>query len=563
MKNQKKTIICLILVIIINSIIIYKITYKEKNVLNNITTKDEINNMDGLAIMLDQGDGTYKESDSKSFPTDMEFNSEKSGCIDNLGKVIPNSITFENGIVSVELEETSSCYLYFDKLFNLLKICNTYNNIDECVKNQNIENVDSIWKSNLNGDGYRYVGTNPNNYICFGTTDKTNCTNNTDKYMYRIIGIFNDDSGNNHLKLIKKEALNEDKTWHNVLNATVNWDESSLYNGLHKNDFMTNSEYKYMQEIFWPGIISNWKYISANTLSSTVYELHYLANSSKNVYLHEMNKPEKTNETCYAAYSVTPTIVDCNSGTWKEVNAKIGLMYANDYLLSMGEETLNLVNVNNKDKFKNGWINIYNNDIGGEEFVIAKESNSSSYIIQTNGYLSGYGFTGKAKVRPVFYLNSSVKLISGSGTLDNPFIIEKNILSGNFYEIKNTAGELLYTYNGRNYLKTNAGEAIYTTFIFNSGGTYWYGPLLIGRTKESVIYSTTGNYTSVEDDYSEFTYNGDTWYVSSTGALWGVSSSYVPSGPFLNNKVGNKFYDNVSKPAVEAAKDALNLIFAS
>ena len=33
----------------------------------------------------------------------------------------------------------------------------------------------------------RYYGTNPPNYICFGTIDKDTCVNETDKYMYRII----------------------------------------------------------------------------------------------------------------------------------------------------------------------------------------------------------------------------------------------------------------------------------------------------------------------------------------------------------------------------------------
>ena len=30
-------------------------------------------------------------------------------------------------------------------------------------------------------------GTNPDNYVCFGTTDKSACTANQDKYMYRVI----------------------------------------------------------------------------------------------------------------------------------------------------------------------------------------------------------------------------------------------------------------------------------------------------------------------------------------------------------------------------------------
>ena len=48
----------------------------------------------------------------------------------------------------------------------------------------------------------RYYGTNPDNYICFGTNNKDTCVNDTDKYMYRIIGM----DKSNRFKLIKKEA---------------------------------------------------------------------------------------------------------------------------------------------------------------------------------------------------------------------------------------------------------------------------------------------------------------------------------------------------------------------
>ena len=68
----------------------------------------------------------------------------------------------------------------------------------------------------LEGDGYRYTGsgavgadTNPNNFICFGTTDKSACTANQDKYMYRVLGVFSDANGKNHVKLIKYKQLVE------------------------------------------------------------------------------------------------------------------------------------------------------------------------------------------------------------------------------------------------------------------------------------------------------------------------------------------------------------------
>ena len=81
--------------------------------------------------------------------------------------------------------------------------------------------IDGLWSSGLEGDGYRYVGsgaydsaTTPNNFICFGTTDKTECKNNEAKYMYRIIGVFEGSDGEQHLKLISLKQLGS-YAWNN------------------------------------------------------------------------------------------------------------------------------------------------------------------------------------------------------------------------------------------------------------------------------------------------------------------------------------------------------------
>ena len=69
------------------------------------------------------------------------------------------------------------------------------------------------------------------NYICFGTTDKTDCTTDTDKYMYRIIGVaINDDSRYDtdtkigQIKIQKKEALEDAmKWWEDYNNKDITW----------------------------------------------------------------------------------------------------------------------------------------------------------------------------------------------------------------------------------------------------------------------------------------------------------------------------------------------------
>ena len=113
-----------------------------------------------------------------------------------------------------------------------------------------------LWSSGLEGDGYRYTGsgaynseTTPNNFICFGTSDKTECKNNEAKYMYRIIGVFPDNNGNQHLKLISLKQLGSYR-W-NDTNADVDWGSSTLFTGLNGSYFLTNTTYDYLQNNTW------------------------------------------------------------------------------------------------------------------------------------------------------------------------------------------------------------------------------------------------------------------------------------------------------------------------
>ena len=93
---------------------IVKPNNKKEVILDDVKLKENLKN-DSIAIMLEQSDGTYKESNTSTFPSNMLFNSEKSGCIDNVGNKIENSLTYSNGVVYVETGSTTYCYIYFDR----------------------------------------------------------------------------------------------------------------------------------------------------------------------------------------------------------------------------------------------------------------------------------------------------------------------------------------------------------------------------------------------------------------------------------------------------------------
>ncbi|MBR6518000.1 MAG: Ig-like domain-containing protein, partial [Bacilli bacterium] len=86
--------------------------------LDEVKLKEEISKNDSIAIMLEQNDGTYKESNESIFPTNMIFNSEKSGCIDSKGNKLDNSLTFNNGLLNLRTKSSAYCYVYFDRKEN-------------------------------------------------------------------------------------------------------------------------------------------------------------------------------------------------------------------------------------------------------------------------------------------------------------------------------------------------------------------------------------------------------------------------------------------------------------
>ena len=69
---------------------------------------------DGFAVYIEKADKSgYEISTSDTWPTDMVLNNSLSGCIDKDGNKTENSITYENGVINIDTDTTSYCYLYF------------------------------------------------------------------------------------------------------------------------------------------------------------------------------------------------------------------------------------------------------------------------------------------------------------------------------------------------------------------------------------------------------------------------------------------------------------------
>ena len=295
----------------------------------------------------------------------------------------------------------------------------------------------NLWQSGLEGDGYRFTGsgnatasTSPKNFICFGTTDKDTCTANPSTYMYRIIGVFADENGDNHVKLIKYTQLPSAYAWDEDYETDTDWADSDLSKGLNGSHFLTNTTYSYMQDSTWLSKIVDWKWTAVNTKSYEDQENNptYWYATGKGTYLSEMNKGTSDDTSCATWEG---SAINCLGGSWTTPTAKIGLMYVSDYALSLGEEALSYISDNDYTTLKTGWLHQSNNDTTASEhdWTISRfgsiESAQHAWFI----YSVGYAYIDCVDVlfgaRAVFYLESEVKG-EGVGSITDPIMLKIN-----------------------------------------------------------------------------------------------------------------------------------------
>ena len=106
----------------------------------------------------------------------------------------------------------------------------------------------------------------------------------------------------------------------------------------------------------------------------------------------------------------------------------IALMYPSDYGYAVGEVTrksflsMNIDNFSDKTCYEHNWLKNTKND--SWLLLSAYNYNNLAYSIYANGNINLHYVSSPYGVEPVAYLKSNVKIVNGSGTLDNPFVLE-------------------------------------------------------------------------------------------------------------------------------------------
>ncbi|MBQ7030879.1 MAG: hypothetical protein IJN13_00710 [Bacilli bacterium] len=376
--------VCLLVIVEIFALfLMYKSSNNKNANLATVDLKGNIVNNDMFAIMLEQSDGTYKEDKSNTWPTDgYTYNASMSGCIDINGNKLDGVLTYDatNNIATVDTGNTSYCYLYF-----------SMPNAGEYLLKNPTSGLNNI---TLEAGMYRYQGTDAMNYVCFGTTVKSECVGNTDAYMYRIIGI----QENGQMKLIKKEALNSTVQWWSDYTTDVTWPNSLIYKHINDTENTNN-------------------YLKNTTYVPTGWESKIATTSWK--YGDSTNSGNYDGPTIYAT-----------ENAWTDTEpAKIGLWYLSDYYYAYASGGA----PGSSSNAVTAWIHLSKNDTSAPstsyEWTMSRcgyDDDYSSYgawAVYSSGSLYSNYLYNALSVRPVFYLTSDIRITGGTGTIDDPFLI--------------------------------------------------------------------------------------------------------------------------------------------
>ena len=331
----------------------------------------------GISMNLEQtaGAGDYKTVTQSVWPTEgYNFNAELSRCEN--GSTLSWDDTKKAVIVSGNLSD--KCYVYFD-LARFDETCDGSTLACRIAKQYTgTQGENSLYYHNstlTNGAGdnsYRYAGASDsvNNYICLGS-DATTCP---DANLFRIIGVFGDQT-----KVIRAKSVG-DKEWNTSDDNT--WSTSSL------NTYL-NGEYL----------------TSLGTLADKIATTTWKVGGGSTTYLYDVPKTAYQYEVGSSASTTT-------------YDAKIGLMYVSDYGFAADQNgwTTKLSSYNS-NKSKN-WLNT------GRyiEWTLSRNSDNTSnaFGVNSTGYVDNYNVTKSYVVRPSFNLESSVKYVSGSGSMSDP-----------------------------------------------------------------------------------------------------------------------------------------------
>ena len=370
---NKKKILTIILIILFIGFVAERINTNKSDVYeeqNKISIKK---NKNMLSMNLEQtaGAGDYKTVTQSSWPTEgYEFNTELSRC--EKGSELSWDDTKKAVIMQGNVSD--KCYVYFDLIPSMTLAEYVISQYTGVQGENGIYYHNSSLENGAGDNSYRYAGAsnNVNNYICLGS-DATTCP---DANLFRIIGVFGDQT-----KVIRAKSVG-DKEWDT--NDSNTWSTSSL------NTYL-NGEYL----------------TSLGTLADKIATTTWKVGGGSTTYLYDVPTTAYQYEVGSSASTTT-------------YDAKIGLMYVSDYGFAADQSGWTTKLSSYSSNTSKNWLYL-----GSYEWTISRYSGGTTgaFVVGGSGGVGSDAVTSSCAARPSFNLESSVKYVSGSGTIENPIRI--------------------------------------------------------------------------------------------------------------------------------------------
>ena len=252
----------------------------------------------------------------------------------------------------------------------------------------------------VNENGYRYEGSNPNNYVLFNDE------------LWRVIGVFSvttESNGTQNLvKLIRNETL-----------------DGLAWGGANTNDWSASTLQQQLNNGYYNATDSTCNYYSSNT--KTCYFSQTGLNSTARNMIESVvwNLGGTSNDSATAGEFYTAergtTVYSGRPTTW---TGKVGLMYPSDYgyavLASSCARTTNLGSYNSTACAGNNWLKT-----GSYEWTMTPRSAYSNHVFAVyNGGDLDYSIARSGRgARPSIYLKSNIAIMGGDGSYSSPYEI--------------------------------------------------------------------------------------------------------------------------------------------
>ena len=370
---NKKKILTIILIILFIGFVAERINTNKSDVYeeqNKISIKK---NKNMLSMNLEQtaGAGDYKTVTQSKWPTEgYEFNTELSRC--EKGSELSWDDTKKAVIMQGNVSD--KCYVYFDLIPSMTLAEYVISQYTGVQGENGIYYHNSSLENGAGDNSYRYAGAsnNVNNYICLGS-DATTCP---DANLFRIIGVFGDQT-----KVIRAKSVGDQKWNTSKANA---WSSSSLNTYLN-GEYLTN----------------------LGTLADKIATTTWKVGGGSSTYLYDVPTTAYQYEVGSSASTTT-------------YEAKIGLMYASDYGFAASSSAWTTKLSSYSSNTSKNWLYL-----GSYEWTISRYSGGTTgaFVVGGSGGVGSDAVTSSCAARPSFNLESSVKYVSGSGTIENPIRI--------------------------------------------------------------------------------------------------------------------------------------------